>query len=105
MLYIGSDKGLLIFSLLDHTISLIEIPILQEISIYRLAIDKNNNIWIGTHGHTKLLKLLPDLKTIEIFDHFLTSDILTQALNITDILVDNKGKVWVSTFDRRYLRI
>ena len=97
MLYIGSDKGLLIFSLLDHTISLIEIPILQEISIYRLAIDKNNNIWIGTHGHTKLLKLLPDLKTIEIFDHFLTSDILTQALNITDILVDNKGKVWVST--------
>jgi ligand-binding sensor domain-containing protein len=96
-LYIGSDKGILVFSLLDGTVSLIEIPILKDIGIHRIAIDKKNNIWIGTHGQTKLLKLYPDLKTVEIYDHFLTSDIFTQALNISDILVNSTGKIWVST--------
>lgn len=97
LLYIGSDKGLLIFNLINDTVSLIEIPILNDIAIHRIAIDNKNNIWIGTHGQIKLLKLNPDLKKVEIYDHFLTSDIFTHALNITDILIDNKGKIWVST--------
>jgi ligand-binding sensor domain-containing protein len=97
LLYLGCEKGVLIFSLRDGTVSLIEIPILKDIAIHRIAIDKKNNIWIGTHGQIKLLKLNPDLKKVEIYDHFLTSDIFTQALNISDILVDSKGKIWVST--------
>ncbi|MBK9254867.1 MAG: histidine kinase [Saprospiraceae bacterium] len=97
LLYIGSNKGLFIFSLIDHTVSFIEIPILKEIGIFRLAVDNKNNIWVGTHGETKLLKLFADLRTVETYDTFLKSDIRTHALNITDILVDTKGKVWVST--------
>jgi ligand-binding sensor domain-containing protein len=97
LLYIAGNKGIFIFSLIDHTVSLIEIPILKDIGIHRLAVDKKNNIWVGTHGETKLIKLLPDLETVEIYDKFLNSDIRTHTLNITDILVDSKGKVWVST--------
>lgn len=96
-IYIGSQKGLIIGDLDLHTFQLIDIPALNNVPIYRLDVDSKNNIWIGTHGITKLLKLHSDLKTVEIFDQYLSSDVRTQSLNIMDILVDSKNKVWVAT--------
>ncbi|HSK13831.1 MAG TPA: two-component regulator propeller domain-containing protein [Phnomibacter sp.] len=95
--YIATNTGLVIMNGRTEQTKAIKIPELGDRSIIAVELDSANNIWLGTTQKVKLIKLHPDLKTREIYDRFLTSDVHTQPLNVMDIMVDNRNRVWVVT--------
>jgi ligand-binding sensor domain-containing protein len=49
IVYMATNKGLLTMNVLTNEITDIPIPLLNNIALRRIAIDKNNNIWLGTY--------------------------------------------------------
>ncbi|HSK13803.1 MAG TPA: two-component regulator propeller domain-containing protein, partial [Phnomibacter sp.] len=97
MLYLAGDQGLVVFDINADTAFRVNLPSMHDMAVSSIAIDAQNNIWMGTHDRIKLVRLRADLKTLNIYDRFLTSDLATQPLNVMDILVDHKNTVWVVT--------
>jgi len=96
-LYLATSLGLVMLSLQSNEAIPIPVAELGESPINSVAIDKGNNVWLGTFQKIKLVKLHAGFKKVEIFDRFLTSDLNTQPLNVMDILVDSKDRKWVVT--------
>ncbi len=96
-LFMATNRGLVTMNYKSNKPYLIDIPQMKNMGIFTIALDKKNNIWLGTHQRVKLAKLHPDYKTLDIYDRFLSADLNTQPLNIMDILADSKGRVWVVT--------
>ena len=96
-LFIASSRGLVKLHLASDKAERMDIPPMTNMEITSVAIDHDQNIWLGTYSTTKLAKLHADHKTIDIYDNFLSSDVHTQPLNVMDILVDTKNRVWVVT--------
>ncbi|MES2645820.1 MAG: two-component regulator propeller domain-containing protein [Bacteroidota bacterium] len=96
-LYLATQKGLVVMKKSGGLATKINIPAIDEMGVYAIATDKDGNIWMGLHNRVKLLKLKTGFQQLEIFDKYLTADINTQALNVMDILVDSRNRVWVAT--------
>lgn len=96
-LYLATSGGLVILSLKSDEATQIPVEGLGDLGVYAVAVDRQNNVWMGTHQQLKLIKLHAGFKKQENFDRFLTSDINTQPLNIMGILVDSKNRTWVVT--------
>ena len=96
-LYIAGTGGLVVLSLKNDEAKLIPVEGLGHLGIFAVGVDKQGNVWMGTHQQVKLIKLHAGFKKQENFDHFLTSDIYTQPLNIMGLLVDSKDRKWVVT--------
>jgi ligand-binding sensor domain-containing protein len=95
--YLATNKGLLKMDLLTNEIIAIPVPLLNNVALRRIAVDKNNNIWLGTYGAVQLVKLHNDFKTTEVFDRYLSSSFLTNSTNIYGIICDSKNRIWVIT--------
>ena len=96
-LYVGTSLGLSCLDVSADKARSIEIPLLQNSPIVALAVDQHRFVWLGTHQQVRLVKLHPDEKQVESYDRFLSANILTQPLNIMDILVDKSNRTWVAT--------
>lgn len=96
-IYMATMKGLAVLNTKTDSASLLHIDGFGQQPIYTMAFDKHRNLWLGTHQQIKLMKLDPTLKSVKVYDRFLTSDINTQALNVMEILVDRKNRTWVVT--------
>ena len=96
-LYLAGIRGLVVFDLIADTAFSVSLPPMYDMRVTSIALDAQNNIWLGTFEHIKLVKVSADLKQLNIYDRFLTSDIATQPLNVMDILVDRNNTVWVAT--------
>jgi len=96
-LYLATSLGLVILSLQTNEARAVTVEGLGDSPIISVAVDKRNNVWLGTFEKIKLIKLHAGFKKVEIFDRFLTADINTQPLNVMDILVDSKDRKWIVT--------
>ncbi len=68
-----------------------------EREMFTIGVDRQDDVWIGTHREEKLLRVHAGLKTYENYDHFLSADLNTQPLNIMGLIVDSKDRKWVVT--------
>lgn len=96
-LFMATNNGIVILSIKTNESMLVPLSVLSKTPIRTIAIDKNRNIWLGTFGEVKLVKLSADLKKTEIYDRFLSSSVNTQPMNVMDIIADNKNRIWVVT--------
>jgi ligand-binding sensor domain-containing protein len=96
-LYLAGIRGLVVYDLVGDTTFSMPIPPLYDMRVTSVALDAQNNVWLGTYEQIKLVRLSADLRSINIYDRFLTSDIATQPLNVMDIQVDKNNTVWVAT--------
>ena len=96
-LFLATNKGFVILSIKTNAGLLVPVPVLNKTPIRTIAIDKDRNIWLGTFGEVKLVKLSVDLKKTEVYDRFLSSSVNTQPMNVMDILADSKNRIWVVT--------
>jgi ligand-binding sensor domain-containing protein len=96
-LYVATTGGLVILSLKNDEAIQVPVEGIGNLGIYTIGVDKQDNVWMGTHQQLKLIKLHAGFRKQESFDRFLTSDIFTQPLNIMGILVDSKDRKWVVT--------
>jgi ligand-binding sensor domain-containing protein len=97
LLYLASNRGLVLFDWKADTAMAVTPAPLYDMPVSSVALDANDNVWLGTYDRIKLVKLSANLKQLTIYDRFLTSDIATQPLNVMDILVDKNNIVWVAT--------
>src|SRR5215204_3988334 len=96
-LFMATNKGLVIMDLQNGNLSPVPIPVLNKMPVQRIAVDKKSNIWLGTYSEVKLVKLHADLKTIEVYDRFLSSAVNTQPTNVMGIMADTKDRIWIVT--------
>lgn len=96
-LYLASHNGVVIMNLYNAKTLLVPVPVLKNMPIRRIAVDKYGNMWLGTFSGIKLVRLYSDHVKSEIFDRFLTSAINTQPLNVMGIMSDSKQRIWVIT--------
>jgi len=96
-LFIATDRGLQVLDAATGKAQHIPVDVVADMQVYTLALDGQHNIWMGLHKEIKLVKLHADLKHTEVYDRFLTADYNTQPLNVMDILVDTKNRIWVVT--------
>ncbi|MES2776840.1 MAG: two-component regulator propeller domain-containing protein [Bacteroidota bacterium] len=97
VLYLGTKSGLVLMHISGMNATSITIAGLEGIAIHSMAIDDEGNVWMGMHDRIKLAKLRPDLKTLDKYDQYLSAELNTHPLNISDILVDKRNRVWVTT--------
>jgi ligand-binding sensor domain-containing protein len=96
-LYLGTNKGLLIMDLPAGKIQPIVIPKMLNVPIISVQPDQHGNIWMTTYSAVKLVKLAPDFNKLTIYDKYLSAELNTQPLNVVEVLVDRKDRVWVIT--------
>ena len=96
-LLLGTTKGLVIMDVKTENIYSVPLPEMMNMPIVSVDMDPADNIWMGTFSRIKLVKLSPDYKKLDIYDSYLTAELNTQPLNVMDVLVDSKGRVWVVT--------
>lgn len=96
-LFMSSNRGFVIFDIKKDECFEVPVPILKGIPIRTIAVDQGRNIWLGTHGEVKLVKLSADFKKTEKYDRFLSSSVNTQPMNVMGIMADNKNRIWVVT--------
>ncbi len=65
-------------------------------SVQALAIADNNTLWIGTQ-HGLLRTTITEHSTLRLVDAHPTNKLIEHAW-VTDILIDNKNMVWISTW-------
>lgn len=98
IVYMATNKGLVLFNLLADQLTVITNPSLNGMGFRYIAVDKTNNIWLGTYGQLQLAKLHADHTTVEVFDSFLSGKTLNiRPDNVNGILCDSKNKIWVIT--------
>lgn len=96
-LYLAGITGLVVYDWRADTAFAVTPAPLNQTRVTSVAVDAENNVWLGTYDEIKLVKLSNDFKSITIYDRFLTSELATQPLNVMDILVDKNNRVWVAT--------
>ncbi len=96
-LFLGTNKGLVILDLRSGSARAISIPALVNIPVHSVRLDQPGNIWMTTFSAVKLVKLASDLTHLTIYDKYLSAELNTQPLNVMDVLVDRKDRVWVIT--------
>lgn len=94
VIWFGTQNGL---SKMENNI-ISTIPVLnfnlQNITIFSLASDKENNLWIGSYRNG-LFRFLPDRKTL---DRFKRNDQSSDSLNgniIRGLYCDHSGNLWI----------
>ena len=97
-LYIAGEDGLIVLDLTTDELIKIDVPGLNLSSTYKVAIDDKSNIWLGTDGENKLIKISSDKKSFKVYDSFLTESIYTQDRNVTGIVSASNHKIWVATY-------
>ncbi|RXK58781.1 hypothetical protein ESA94_15435 [Lacibacter luteus] len=96
LLFIASNKGLFEFDIKTERITKRSIPLLEGVGISSVAIDKQHHFWIIANGKNSPLKFSPDLQRYETYDQYFESGKNT-LVNITSLLTDHKGRVWLTT--------
>ena len=96
-LFLGTNKGLVIMDPYSGKSNLVTIPSMFNMPIISVRMDQAGNVWMTTYSAVKLVKLKPDLKTLTVYDKYLSAELNTQPLNVVAVMVDNKDRVWVIT--------
>lgn len=97
LIYMATNNGLITLVWKTGRLTSIPIPLLNGMAIKRIAVDKNNNIWLGTYDNIRLVKLYSDHRKTEVFDRYFSSSFITRPENINGILCDSKNRIWVIT--------
>jgi ligand-binding sensor domain-containing protein len=96
-LYMATDRGMVVMNLHTDASALVPISVLAGMAVLNIASDQENNIWLGMQRAVNLVKLKADRKSTEVYDRFLTTGLNKATQNVSDILVDNRNRVWVVT--------
>jgi streptogramin lyase len=95
-LIIASGKGILEFNITTEEIKKLPIPVIDNISVDKIAFDDQQNLWVFANGKEALLKIAFDLQRYEVFDQYIESSNHT-VTNFTDMISDQHGRIWVTT--------
>lgn len=94
-LYIGTDKGLLAYSLSAHTLQPLVTEALAHKNILVILRQTENSLWIGTEGNG-LYKFNPTTKELKQYKSNGTSGLSSNF--VRSLALDPQKRLWVGTF-------
>ena len=96
--FLATDTGLVVVDLKESAVNRIPLSPARDGGIRKIRIDSADNMWI-TFGYNSGLLLKIDIlfSKFKVYDDFSHSPEGMNDNSIADILVDNKGRLWLST--------
>ncbi|MEO6000900.1 MAG: two-component regulator propeller domain-containing protein, partial [Chitinophagaceae bacterium] len=97
-IYIATDSGLIVFDIKSNTARRVKLKPVKNNIIENLVSDKEGNLWVSYYENGPLLlKTDTAFTNYDVYRQFLSPQNKIKDNNINSMLVDNRGRIWVTT--------